>query len=509
MLTASGGPSYTSVDVHPREVVGRWTRAALRRPPVSDSSGRKRLLVALAALAIALATAWRWSGGLDLPLVGWDTFPLIAAGRVASVGDVLGAFGEELMGGRYPLGSYWRPLVHLSFGLDHALGGLDPAAFHRTDLALAVLGALLAAEAARRWFEGGAHAPLAALAAGLVYGTNLVHADIVDVPARRADSLAVVFTLLALCLALSRARPARWLAALAVAAALASKESGAIAVVVVTAAPFVRESGSFAERLRAAARGAWPAWIAFALTFALRTWALGGIGGSREAQVSAAWSESLGAFVRYFPAAFAPASARLLGSAAISCCVALALVAVLALVARREFLKSFGLPALWFLALAALTAISRAERGWYELPFVAINALFVAALVSKTLNSAGFWRALVLPAVVWVALALYPWPTRTPTFLEATSAARDYLARLESTVRSARPGTASRLPGLPMEVRDPAPWLDGRTRTYAILAPYSISAFAELAWPDRPLRIVPPAQPSPPHPDEIVIVLER
>lgn len=476
---------------------------------MSASAPQRRLWLALGALAIVLATWARWAGGADLPLVGWDTFPLIAAGRVGSVGDVLGTFGEELMGGRYPLGSYWRPLVHLSFGFDHAVGGLDPATFHRTDLGLAVLGALLAAEAARRWLGSSAHAIWAALAAGLVYGTNLVHADVIDVPARRADSLAVVFTLLALCLALSRARPARWLGALAVAAALASKESGAIAVVVVTGAHFAIQSGSLAERLRAAARGAWPAWVAFALTFALRTWALGGIGGSREAQVSAAWSESFGAFVRYFPAAFAPAPARLLGSATISCGFALALVAVLALAARREFFKSFGPLVLWFIALAALTAISRAERGWYELPFVAINALFAAALLSKALDSAGLLRALALPAVAWVALSLYPWLTRTPTFLEASSSARDYLARLESTVRAARPGTASRLPGLPMEVRDPAPWLDGRPRTYALLAPYSVSAFAELAWPDRALRIVPPAQPSPPRPDEIVIVLER
>lgn len=509
MLTACGGPSYTSVDVRAREVAGGGTRAGARERLVSASARQNRVWLALGALGIAVWTWLRWAGGADLPLVGWDTFPLIAAGRVGSAGDVLGTFAEELMGGRYPLGSYWRPLVHLSFGLDHALGGLDPATFHRTDLALAILGALLAAEAARRWLAGGAHATWAALAAGLVYGTNLVHADIVDVPARRADSLAVVFTLFALCCALSRARPARWIAAVAVAAALASKESGAIAVVVVTGVHFVGASGAFAERWRAATRGAWPAWVAFALTFALRTWALGGIGGSREAQVSAAWSESFGAFVRYFPAAFAPAPARLLGSATISSGVALALVVVLAVAARREFLKSFGPLALWFVALAALTAISRAERGWYELPFVAINALFVAALVSRTLNSAGFLRVLALPAAAWVALSLFPWPTRTPTFLEASSAARDYLARLESTVRAARPGTASRLPGLPMEVRDPAPWLDGRPRTYALLAPYSISAFAELAWPARNLRIVPPAQPTPPRPDEIVIVLER
>lgn len=458
--------------------------------------------LALGGLALWAALAWgRCLGG---GLWGWDNYPLIAAGSVQGVGDVLGSFSEELMDGRYPLGRYWRPLVHLSFGLDHALWGLDPRGYHATDLALLVLGVVLAALVAHRWFG----LP-AAFVAGVVFGGNLVHDDVLLVPARRADSLALVFTLVALAAVLSRTSRARWLAAFGCAAALASKESGAIAVLVVTGASFAFTRGSVPERLRQLAGTAWPSWLAFGLALALRTWALGGLGGSREAQVSAAWSESLAAFVRYLPAAFAPTQVRLLGSSGVSVAVALLLVVLLAVLARRSALRTLVPLSLWFLALAAITAISRAERGWYELPFVAINALFAAALAQAVLERRGVLRLAALPIAAWALASLVPWRALSPESRAAGESARAYLQRVEDAVRAAAPGSAVRVPGLPMEVRDARAWLDGRERTFAVLAPYSVAAYAELAWPGRKLRVVPPAQPLPPQPDEVVLVLER
>ena len=100
-------------------------------------SDRSRLLRSAAiGLLLVLWVALVWGWVLRSGLWGWDVYPLIAAGRIEGVGGLVGTFREELMDGRYPLGRYWRPLVHLSFGFDHALWGLDPRGYHLTDLAL-------------------------------------------------------------------------------------------------------------------------------------------------------------------------------------------------------------------------------------------------------------------------------------------------------------------------------------------------------------------------------------
>ena len=495
MLTPRRGPFLYFAPCSGARGAGR---RGLHVAQFGHASSRRAAVVGL-LLCLWVALVWGWV--LSTGLWGWDVYPLIAAGRVDGLGGFARTFGEELMDGRYPLGRYWRPLVHLSFGLDHALFGLDPAGYHLTDLALLGANVLALGAVARRWLG-----ERAALVAAVVFGGNLVHADVLAVPARRADSLALLFTLLALTAVLARRR---WSAALAVAAALASKESGAIAVLIASGAAFALAEGDGGERRRQAVRAAWPAWCAFALALGVRTWALGGLGGSREAQVSAAWSDALASFWRYLPAAFAPTQVRLLGSAALSSAVALALVALFVTLARRDARRTLAPLVVWFAALASLTAISRAERGWYELPFVALNGLFAGALLEHAFARVGLQRLLALPLLAWALASLHPWRAAAPDMIAAGEAARVYLAQVESAVRSASAGTVVRAPGLPLELRDPRPWLDGRERTFAVLAPYSVAAFVELAFPARVVRVVLRAPSSLPSSEEIVLVLER
>ena len=130
-----------------------------------------RVLLVVAALLPAVVALVVWRPVLDLALLGWDTYPLIGAGRIASLGDLAGTFTEELMDGGYPLGRFWRPVVHLSFGLDHALWGMDPSGYHATDLALlALCGAALVGVATRLLSRG---AWLAPLIGGLLYVLHL------------------------------------------------------------------------------------------------------------------------------------------------------------------------------------------------------------------------------------------------------------------------------------------------------------------------------------------------
>ena len=136
------------------------------------------------------------------------------------------------------------------------------------------------------------------------------------------------------------------------------------------------------------------------------------------------------------------------------------------------------------------------------------NGLSIEPTVGA-LARGGAARMLVLPALAWALASIYPWRAASPEVLAAGESARVYLGQVESVVRAASPGSAVRAPGLPLEQRDPRPWLDGRERTFAVLAPYSVAAFVELAFPARAVRVVPPAAPSLPTADEVVLVLER
>src|SRR5688572_26033736 len=275
-----------------------------------DVARRHGALTKWAGVALALALPWLiWRSMLGLELLGWDAYPLIAASRVAGISGLAGELAEPLMDGRYPLGLYWRPLVHVSFALDHALWGLDARGYHATDLALLSINALLVGALARRWI-GAAFG----WAASLVFAAHLVHVDVLWAPARRADALALAFTLAALVAASSfERRPAlrRALVAFACAAALMSKETGAVALAAVSWFRFVDAPPR--RRIASTLREVGPAVAAFALVFAARAWVLGGLGGASgsEGELSAAIPRAL---ADYAPAALAPSSIRAFAS---------------------------------------------------------------------------------------------------------------------------------------------------------------------------------------------------
>ena len=107
-----------------------------------------------AGLALALVAAFfAHRFVLDLELMGWDTYPTIAASRVRDLGDLLGGFSEELMDGRYPGGHFYRPLTNLVFALDHALWGLRPFGYQLTNLVILLAGVVAVFVLARRWLE--------------------------------------------------------------------------------------------------------------------------------------------------------------------------------------------------------------------------------------------------------------------------------------------------------------------------------------------------------------------
>jgi hypothetical protein len=484
--------------------------------------------LALALIAIGAGAAFAWRGVLSLALLGWDSYPLIAAGRIESASDLAATFGEELMDGAYPLGRFWRPVVHLAFGLDFALWRLEPWGYHASSLALLALGSMALFLVARRLLGGEAWgAPLIAAA---LYALHPVQIEIVPVTARRAEALAVLFTLLAL---LAQPLPGEsrrrsWLAGACCALALASKETGAMATGLVLALAFAASAArGWGARARDTLRAAWPSLALFALAFAVRTAALSGLGGSAESSLTASLASAPGVLRGYLHDLASPRGAQE-GTPIFTDALIVLLGALIVRLAR----SNAGVPGLaagasklepsrcaLFLLLSALiialiTSVSGFERGWYALPFLPLFALAVALALDLGLRAirrgpklAGACAVLLVMRLVAVPLSDKPIGKALQPLEQASYDEQSFLERFTAAIESATPGSTLTVSGLPTERRaDP---LNPDSPNILMLAPYSVAAFAQLRFPERTLRLELAGRASgrPADPGEIVVVL--
>jgi tetratricopeptide (TPR) repeat protein len=117
----------------------------------------------------------------------------------------------------------WRPLVTLSYALDHQLAGSATWWPHLVNLLMHLAVTLLLYQTIRVLFRREA----LALVVGALFAAHPVHTEAVSWVAGRAELMAAGFGLLALLLALSDRAPVRWLTPLAVLLAVGSKESAA------------------------------------------------------------------------------------------------------------------------------------------------------------------------------------------------------------------------------------------------------------------------------------------
>jgi len=460
--------------------------------------------VALARLApalILLAAALTWWPVLDLGLYGWDTYPLIAAGRFDGAGELLANLGEELMEGQFPGGRYWRPLVTLSFGIDHALWGTEALGYRASDLAALALGALAVHALARRLVSS----ELGALVAGVVYAAHPLSWELLPLPARRADLWCALFTALAASAMVARPardplpgaprcepRPAR--IALWCALAMAAKETGVLAL------PLAAALGLFVHGARATARALRPAAIAFLVYAALHTWIVGGLGGGERAALAAA-ATNLPAFAeRYaillvYPvpwvAGLEPLRALVL--------VVILLAAAFGCLSRRgvEELPRSGparaLAGVWLLLALLMTAASGVQRSWYAAAFLPAWALLQGALAARAIHfldpARVRWGSAALVALAAVLLlelgGQFTFDSLAEKRVSATAAA-DLIQRFEAAVEAAAPGSVLELDATPppgAAVRH-----GEATERPMTLPPYALEAYAELHWPERRVR---------------------
>ena len=513
--------------------------------------GSGRAAAVAVALVIVLAGAFAWREVLGWSLLGWDSYPMIYAARITDAASFLGTFTEELMDGRYPLGHFWRPVVHFAFALDHAVWGVDPFGYHLSDLIVLLASAVLAAWLAER-LVGTGRLPLAALAAGLAFCLHPLHYEVLPVAARRADGLAVLFTLLALhatLWALGRGgpvgdpargperHPVRGLAVgVGCALALGSKETGAIALVacgllaVCLPAPDGATDAAARGRLSRAVRALWPAAAVFALTMALRTAALGGLGGGQDSSLTAGFAHAADYALIFARAILTPDGVFGFSPESAAPAIALGLVAGLALLfgltgdARVRGTLLFLV--LWAALLVPLTGMSALAQGWYAYPYLPVFAVGAGALAGAGQRALAGGRPLMGGAgLAAAAVCALGGAGGTLAFDDASDFRRaselqtEFLARLSRRLAEAPPAAGTRggaltvknCPTLLQRVRNtatgetayfigPDQALDGAQgieggRLIYMLASYSVEAWCDLTQQDGVYRVSLPGLP--------------
>lgn len=491
--------------------------------PTRRASATTLVAWSLGALVVALAL-FAWHGIASLPLFGWDAYPLIASARVDSLTDLAPLLGRELMDGRYPLGDFYRPLVQLSFALDHALWGLEAFGYHVTDLLLWAASAGATFVLARTLLGPGALA--AATVAGLFFALHPLGWEVLPAPARRADLMAVLFTTAALACVPRSEAPATaraWLAGAFAGLACASKESGVlVAPLLLVFFALARPSGPAATRLRAALRFALPALLLTGAYLAARFAVIGGLGGGARASLAGGLFEMHEVMARAAAALFPPFgtefSARAGERATVIAMVTLIGTAVALSRGRAAPSLSERRPLtgllVWASLLIFLTGVSGDKRVWYALPFLPIVALLVGYVAEQGLAFQRRGAKLGGAALVGLALFALAYPARSgglvrprPDSLESGARAiTDFFARFDTQLGLSRAGQTLTVEALKPELVYLA---NEREKRLALHTDYSVRAYAELRYPGAKIRIerVTGTPPAPAEPDERVVVL--
>src|SRR5262245_52798093 len=195
----------------------RVPRAAARQSPV------------LYAIPIAAAAIVSYSNSLSNPLVFDDRVAIVENAAIRSVGASLTPGRETPLAG--------RPMVALSFALNHRAGGLEVAGYRVTNIAIHACTALLLFGVVRRTLQipavrdrFGAGAEGIAPAIALLWAVHPLNSEAVDYATQRTESLMALMAMLTLYAsirALTGVSRTRWQSAAVVSCALgmACKES--------------------------------------------------------------------------------------------------------------------------------------------------------------------------------------------------------------------------------------------------------------------------------------------
>jgi hypothetical protein len=433
----------------------------------------KRLYLAVAACAVviylgALGNRWAWD---DLPIIYNNVF-------VHSPSALWRAFGAsywppELGGGLY------RPLAIASYALDWRVGSV--VWFHAVNIAWHAAACIAVSALARRW-----SGERAALVAGLIFAVHPVHVEAVANIVGRAELMAAVFAIGAVYAAVEQDRLG-W-SLMATAAALLSKENGAVVPVLIAWAWFL-EVGRRPSRRRMSAYVA--GWVVLGVAYAVvRAWVLRPYAGiyTQAAQFIGAtsWEIRLTAVAGFadfarllvFPltlrADYSPNERTLVSSPldvrfglGLACCVAwIALIVLARRQGRRVEAYGLGWVGIALVPVANLivpVGVLVAERTLY-LPSVGLVLAAAAALVRLPLpRLKAIVAALVVAGGVRTALRVPKWHDQVTVVLnELVDSPRSFdgPARMVGIYLFAhRPAQALDAYRIATRIYDKMPWL--------------------------------------------------
>lgn len=446
---------------------------------------------------------------LTRALLGWDTYATLVAARIQSGSDLAGTLTEKLMDGRLAFGDFYRPVGNLFVAFDLAVWGLDPFGHQLTSTVLfATACALVFVVVAQR--QRTAEPAPAAWAATLVV-LHPAALSILPVVARRTETLMIVFALLALAAAGTRAASSgrrSLLAGVCALLAVGSKEPGIVVLPLLAIDRLLAGEAAGDGRLRARVWGAlrfvWPATVAVVLFGVLRTLVLGGLGGYFETPETSYALRLLQHGPRYLALVEVTGAPALTSAApALAVIVTAALVAGVVLLwrVRSEALDArlaeWALPvlgAVWVGFQLALASTAEKPEPRYVEGLVVGLALVLAGFVDRAralavaADGAGrpssvAARGLLAAAAIvsFSALAGAPLWRDQPALALASRTQQQELAALEAKLRGRAPGDHRDRVRVRKVYGSPDPSVDHAW----MLSPWGLQAWLELAFPER------------------------
>lgn len=402
-----------------------------------------------------------------------DDFGWILAARVHEWADLLRIVGSNV--------GFYRPLVTLTFSLDHALWGLNPYGYGLTNLALCVANAALIYALACRF-----QIPRAAALAGAavwVFNFHAVNMALLWLSGRTA----LLVTLFALGTTHAMLAGRRLAAGALCLCALLSKEEAVMLPALLSAFAVLGPQGSASspvvKRLRNVLERTWALWLALAIYLLLRSRS-GAFGPS-----GAPW---------YYQFSFDPAllARNLLEYAdRAGTTAAIAVIVVLAYTGWKRLRFPDGeraallLAVLWIPAAYALTMFLPVRSSLYAL-LPSVGSALIAAAVSAAASRAdpvAFRRAAITLLVLAALLVPVYW-SRNDRWTDVA----DVSARVMSLVEAA---AARRASGHVVLLDDPAAPVTF-DETFSGLFPAAVQVFAGGGWNgevlDRAAATVPP-----------------
>jgi hypothetical protein len=478
----------------------------------------------VATVACAALVFFTYRALLDLPLIGFDTYPLIAAARVSSFGDLLGTFTEELMDGRYTDGHFYRPVTNIVFALDHALWGLAPRGYHVTDLLITSISGGLLFAVARRLF--GRRRLVAGAIAATVLVLHPMQMELMPVAPRRADALALLFTLATLSLqprAGERMSRGVALGSLVLAfCAGASKESGAVVAPLVLGLHLLHGEARGLRAAGSAAARSLPAITGVALYVGARALVLRGLGGHADSSLDVLTGAAERARV-YARHVLLP-QPLVTGAAGTALLWLTALALVLALVVvwrrpgtdvereRRDVRRAISFLVLWLGCVFVVSSLAGRVHTWYTILFVAPYALALGLCADRGLSALRRERAREAWLPLAVAVVLAGSHCATSMLLRPYTNLFDAGKLVEQTYAQFD-RVLAREPGRVLEF-NPWVWMlephsDGsEVKGLYLYWDYTMQAYAELTAPDKTVELrVHPSGAWPAHPNVLRIVL--